>query len=224
MQRYQADERLAQLLSGLVSEEGQPHPRLQLLGLKGSIGSFIISSAYKKAGRHHLVVANDKEEAAYIQNTIAGLLEPKPVRFFPDSFKRPMYFEVLDTNHVLQRTETVNHLTQSKAKGEIVVTYPEALFEKVVSPQVLNENRINIQVGETVDVGTIIELLTEYGFSREDFVYEPGQFSIRGGIIDIFSYGNEYPYRVELFDEEVETIRTFNPLDQLSVRTIRQVS
>ncbi len=224
LQRYQADERLAQLLTGLVNEEGEAFPRLQLLGLKGSISSFIISGAYKKAGRHHLVVATDKEEAAYIQNTIAGLLEPKPVRFFPDSFKRPMYFEVLDTNHVLQRTETVNHLTQSKAKGEIVVTYPEALFEKVVSPQVLNENRINIQVGETVDVGTIIELLTEYGFNREDFVYEPGQFSIRGGIIDIFSYGNEYPYRVELFDEEVETIRTFNPLDQLSVRTIRQVS
>ncbi|MGH1436972.1 MAG: hypothetical protein ACRBG0_21215, partial [Lewinella sp.] len=70
----------------------------------------------------------------------------------------------------------------------------------------------------------MIELLTEYGFSREDFVYEPGQFSIRGGIIDIFSYGNDYPYRIELFDEEVETIRTFNPLDQLSVRTIKQVS
>lgn len=224
LQRYQEDERLAQLLTALKTQADGVFPRLQLLGLKGSLSSFVISSAYRKAGQHHLVVANDKEEAAYIQNTIAGLLEPKPVRFFPDSFKRPLYFEVLDTNHVLQRTETVNKLTQSKAKGEIVVTYPEALFEKVVSPKVLNENRINIQVGETVDVGTMIDLLTEYGFSREDFVYEPGQFSIRGGIIDIFSYGNDYPYRVELFDDEVETIRTFNPLDQLSVRTIRQVS
>lgn len=223
--KYRSDERIRQIITALPSDEAKvDSPRLQILGLRGSLSAFVIASTYLEAGRHHLVVADDKEEAAYLQNTIANLLDPKPVRFFPDSFKRPMYFEVLDTNHVLQRTETVNHLTQSKAKGEIIVTYPEALFEKVVSPEILNLNRINITVGELVDVDTLIELMTEYGFQREDFVYEPGQFSIRGGIIDIFSYGNEYPYRVELFDEEVETIRTFNPLDQLSVRTIKQVS
>lgn len=224
LQRYRNDDRLKQLLTALGGGAEGDQPRIQLTGLRGSLSSFVISAAYKEANQHHLVVANDKEEAAYLQNTVAGLLEPKPVRFFPDSFKRPLYFDVLETNHVLQRTETVNNLSQSKAKGEIVVTYPEALFEKVVAPEVLNANRINIVVGELVDVNTMIELLTEYGFSREDFVYEPGQFSIRGGIIDIFSYGNDYPYRIELFDEEVETIRTFNPLDQLSVRTIKQVS
>ncbi|MEL7221155.1 MAG: transcription-repair coupling factor, partial [Bacteroidota bacterium] len=225
LDRYQQDDRIKQLLTALpdTDQEGD-QARLQLLGVRGSLSAFVIASAYKSAGRHHLIVADDKEEAAYLHNSIANLLDPKPVRFFPDSFKRPMYFEVLDTNHVLQRTEAVNHLTQSKAKGEIIVTYPEALFEKVVSPAILNENRINITVGETLDVDTLIELMAEYGFRREDFVYEPGQFSIRGGIIDIFSYGNEYPYRVELFDDEVETIRTFNPLDQLSVRTIKQVS
>jgi len=222
--RYQADDRLTQLLAALAQEQPAAMPRLQLVGLRGGLSCFVIAAAYRQAGRHHLVVANDKEEAAYLQNSISDLLDPKPVRFFPDSFKRPLHFEVLDTNQVLQRTETVNHLTQSRAKGEIVVTYPEALFEKVVSPEILNQNRINIVVGENVDVGTLIDLLVEYGFSREDFVYEPGQFSVRGGIIDIFSYGNEYPYRVELFDEEVETIRTFNPMDQLSVRTIQHVS
>ncbi len=199
-------------------------PRLQVVGLKGSLEAFVIAGFYRAKGKHHLVVAADKEEAAYLQNTVANLLDPKPVRFFPDSFKRPLYFEVLDTNHVLQRTETVNHLTHSAAKGEIVVTYPEALFEKVVAPEILEKNRIEIKVGEDLDVNTIIELMAEYGFSREDFVYEPGQFSVRGGIIDIFSYGNDYPYRVELFDEEVETIRTFNPMNQLSVRTINSVS
>ena len=108
--------------------------------------------------------------------------------------------------------------------GEIVVTYPEALFEEVVAPEVLNANRIHITVGENVDVDTMIEILTDYGFQREDFVYEPGQFSIRGGIIDIFSYGNEWPYRIELFDEEIESIRTFNPTSQLSLKNIERVS
>lgn len=222
--RYQADERVQQLLAAIPSDQGTVMPRLQLMGLRASLSSFIIAAAYKNNERHHLIVVNDKEEAAYIQNNIANLLDPKPIRFFPDSFKRPLYFETLDTNLVLQRTETINHLTQAKSKGELVITYPEALFEKVVSPEALNANRIHISVGEEVDVPTIIELLVEYGFSREDFVYEPGQFSVRGGIIDIFSYGNEYPYRIELFDEEVETIRTFNPMDQLSVQTISKVS
>lgn len=224
LQSYQQDQRLAQLLTALADNDGSGPARLQVQGLRGSLEAFTIAGAYQKAGQHHLLIAGDKEEAAYLQNSIANLLDPKPIRFFPDSFKRPLYFEVLETNNVLQRTETVNVLSQSKSKGEIVVTYPEALFEKVVSPQVLNENRIHISIGENVDVDTMIELLAEYGFLREEFVYEPGQFSIRGGIIDIFSYGNDYPYRIELFDEEVESIRTFNPMDQLSVRNIKEVS
>ncbi|MCB0639558.1 MAG: transcription-repair coupling factor [Lewinella sp.] len=222
LQRYREDERLQRLTQGL--QGGDAMPRLQLVGLRGSLPAFVIAGACLQEGRHHLIIAGDKEEAAYLQNTIGNLLEPKPIRFFPDSFKRPTYYDVLDTNNVLQRTETVNHLTQAKAKGQVVVTYPEALFEKVVAPNILNENRITIEVGEEVDMDTLIEVLTEYGFAREEFVYEPGQFSIRGGIIDIFSYGNDYPYRIELFDEEVESVRTFDPLNQLSVRNIRQVS
>src|SRR5690606_15407644 len=108
-------------------------------------------------------------------------------------------------------------------KGEILVTYPEALFEKVVSPEVLNESRIEIATGEILDLNFLIEILVEYGFERTDFVYEPGQFSIRGGIVDIFSFGNEWPYRVEMFDETVETIRLFDPMDQLSKRNIARV-
>lgn len=221
---YQADERVQQLLAAIASEQGTTMPRIQLKGLKASVSSFVIAATYLQAQGHHLIIADNKEQAAYLQNNIANLLDPQPIRFFPDSFKRPLYFEALDSNHVLQRTEVINHLTQAKANTEIVVTYPEALFEKVVAPEVINDNRININKGEDIDLGTLMELLVEYGFSREDFVYEPGQFSIRGGIVDIFSYGNEYPYRIELFDEEVESIRTFNPMDQLSVRKIEQVS
>jgi transcription-repair coupling factor (superfamily II helicase) len=175
----------------------------------------------------HLVVAESKEEAAYLQNDLAGILEQVPdapaVYFFPDSFKRPMFFDDLNPTQVLQRSETVHKITTGEQSG-IVVTYPEALFEKVVSPHVLNENRITVTVGEKLDVDFMMEVLIEYGFTRTDFVYEPGQFSIRGGIIDLFSFGNEHPYRIELFDDEVESVRTFDPLTQLSQRRISSVS
>jgi len=120
--------------------------------------------------------------------------------------------------------ETINKIMSSTASGEIIVTYPEALFEKVVSPLALEKTRIEIVMNETLDVAFLIEMLVDYGFERVDFVFEPGQFSIRGGIIDIFSYGNEWPYRVELFDDEVESIRTFDPTTQLSKLKIAKVS
>lgn len=185
---------------------------------------FVLAGSYLAHRRHHVFIGLDKEDAAYIQNTLAGLLENKTIHFLPDSFKRPVYFDVLNSTNILQRTEAVNRITSSKATGEIIVTYPEALFEKVVAPEVLSANRMEVSVGERLDVDTLIEVLVEYGFKREDFVYEPGQFSVRGGIVDIFSYGNDYPYRVELFDEDVESIRTFDPLSQLSQQNIRQLS
>ncbi|MEM6770590.1 MAG: CarD family transcriptional regulator, partial [Bacteroidota bacterium] len=220
LQRYTDSPRIAEIAR--LSQQG--NPRLQLKGLAGALESFLIAATYRKAGGHYLVVATDKEEAAYIQNTIAALLPKKQIRLLPDSFRRPLYYEVLDPTNVLLRTETINYLTHSKSKGEIVVTYPEALFEQVVAPQELTNARIELTKGETLDVDTIIDVLVEYGFKRQDFVYEPGQFSIRGGIVDIFSYGNEYPYRIELFDDEIESIRTFDPLEQLSLDKVEYVS
>lgn len=221
LELYRDDRRTQQIVTLLQSES---LTRLQLSGLSGALESFVLAGTYLASPQNHLFIGVDKEEAAYLQNTLAGLFDKKPVRFFPDSFKRPMYFEVLNNTNVLERTETINRITTSSAIGEIVVTYPEALFEKVVAPSVLEESRIEIAKEEQIDVAFLIEVLTDYGFQREDFVYEPGQFSIRGGIIDIFSYGNEYPYRVELFDEDVESIRTFNPTTQLSIRNISKVS
>lgn len=203
---------------------GEKPCRLQLNGLVGAQTAFLLTAVYQNDPRNHLLIANDKEEAAYLQNSLDNLLQGKAVRFFPDSFKRPMYFEELNNTNVLQRTETINKIVNSPAAGEIVVTYPEALFEQVVAPEVLNQRRIDIKKEEELDVDFLIEVLVEYGFAREDFVYEPGQFSIRGGIVDIFSFGNEYPYRIELFDEEVESIRTFNPTTQLSVQNIGAVT
>lgn len=197
---------------------------VRLNGMAGAQESFVLSGIYLAAEKPHLFIAADKEEAAYIQNSIANLLEAKPVLFFPDSFKRPQYFEELNSTNVLERTETVNKLTSKSGTPTIIISYPEALFEKVVDPDALAKTKIEMVSGQELDVDFVIEMLLEYGFKREDFVYEPGQFSIRGGIIDVYSYGNDFPYRIELFDEEIESIRSFDPLSQLSVRNLKQVS
>ena len=221
IQFYATDDRIKQIVTALQNELPT---RLQLVGMKGAQEAYVLTGTYRSHPQSHLFIAADKEEAAYLLNTLESLFDQKPIRFFPDSFKRPTYFEVLNSTNVLQRTETVNKISTSRAVGEILVTYPEALFEKVVAPEVLDKQKIEIAVDEKLDVPTIIDILIEYGFERVDFVYEPGQFSIRGGIVDIFSYGNEYPYRVDLFDEEVESIRVFDPTSQLSQRKISKVS
>ncbi len=218
---YREDERTQQIVSQWQKTSVS---RQHLEGLIGAQEAFVLIGTFFAAPRPHLIIASDKEEAAYLQNNLANLFDKKPVRFFPDSFKRPLLFSELNTSNVLQRTETINKITSSSTTGEIVVTYPEALFEKVVAPKVLEETRIEIVMNEQLDIDFLIEVLVEYGFERVDFVYEPGQFSIRGGIVDIFSYGNEWPYRVELFDDEVESIRTFDPTSQLSKQKIAKVA
>ena len=219
VERYQNDLRIGELCDALKSDGAQ----VLAEGLIGSQQAFVLAAAYRCERQPHLYVAEDKEDAAYLQNDLAELLAPKPIRFLPDSFKAPMNFERLDNTNVLQRTDAINKIVSSRAKGEIVVTYPEALFEKVVSPEVLNAERIDITKDETLDADTMIDVMVGYGFERVDFVYEPGQFSVRGGIIDIFSFGNEWPYRIELFDDEVESIREFDPTTQLSVRNIESI-
>jgi transcription-repair coupling factor (superfamily II helicase) len=219
---YRSAPKVRQIAEMLSNTEGVS--RLQLSGLTGAQESFVLAGAYQNAPQPYLIVALDREEAAYLQNDLQSLLSTKTIHFLPDSFKRPMYFDEINSNHVLQRTEVINRLAQSTAQGEVIVTYPEALFEKVVAPQYLQEKRIDIAVGETMDVDFMVEILVEFGFTHVDFVYQPGQFSIRGGIVDVYSYGNEYPYRIELFDVEVESIRTFDPSNQLSVQKISKIS
>ena len=171
---------------------------------------------------NHLYIAQDKEDAAYIQNNLSGLLPELTTYFFPDSFKYPLNFEQVNRTNVLTRSETM-HQIAAEGTGQLIVTYPEALFEKVVHPDLLRKSRIDLSVNDQIDLDFLIEILVDNGFERTDFVYEPGQFSIRGGIIDIFSFGNEHPYRIELFDEEVENIRIFDPLSQLSVRSLKHL-
>ena len=219
--RYKEDTRTKKINEFLQKDTPS---RIRLEGLVGAQESFVLSATYLLSPRVYIYIAIDKEEAAYLQNTLEAIHDASDVMFFPDSFKRPMQFEEMNNSNILQRTEVVNKLRIKSSKPRIVVSYPEALFEKVVNPAILEANKIIITKDEKLDVDTMIEILVDYGFIRTDFVYEPGQFSIRGGIIDIFSYGNEWPYRIELFDDEVESIRTFNPINQLSVQNIATVS
>ena len=221
LERYTHSEQSKAILQGLDSEEPS---RLLLSGMIGAQDCFVLSAIFSKSPHSHLYIASDKEEAAYVQNTLDNIADTQQVLFFPDSFKRAGTFEEIDNNNVLIRTETINKISSELHAREIVVTYPEALFEKVVDPKYLDEQKITIKKDESLDIDTIIEFLVEYGFERTDFVYEPGQFSIRGGIVDIFSFGNEWPYRVELFDDEVESIRLFNPTTQLSLKNKSMVS
>ena len=197
--------------------------RIFLGGLRGAQDAFILAASQERKTRFHVYIANDKEEAAYLQNNLDNLLEGRQVWFLPDSFKKPAVFDEINNTSVLQRTESINNMTGQLSAGEILITYPEAVFERVVAPEELNQSRIEVSVNEPLDIDFLIEVMVEYGFERVDFVYEPGQFAIRGGIVDIFSFGNEWPYRVELFDDTVETIRTFDPTDQLSKRKISKV-
>lgn len=203
---------------------GELPDKIMLSGLSGAIDCFLLSGCFLSDKKPQIYIASDKEEAAYILNSLQSILENKTIHFFPDSFKRPLQYDELDKNNVLVRTETINKIHTVKGKSQILVTYPEAIFEKAVDPLFLDKDKILIIKNSDLDVNTMIELLVMYGFERVEFVYQPGQFSIRGGIIDIFSYGNEWPYRIELFDIEVESIRTFNPINQLSVSNIGQVS
>ncbi|MDA9181648.1 transcription-repair coupling factor [Saprospiraceae bacterium] len=219
--RYKEDTRTKKINEFLQKDTPS---RVRLEGLVGAQESFVLSATYLLSPKVYIYIAIDKEEAAYLQNTLEAIHDASDVLFFPDSFKRPMQFEEMNNSNVLQRTEVVNKLRMKSSKPRIVVSYPEALFEKVVDPAILEANKIVITKDERLDIDTMIEILVDYGFVRTDFVYEPGQFSIRGGIIDIFSYGNEWPYRIELFDDEVESIRTFNPINQLSIQNIATVS
>ena len=219
--QYQNDPRLFQLADRLSFADPQ---RIFLKNLQGSSTEFIVSAVFQRDQQlNHLVVLNDPEEAAYFLNTLESLTQALDIFYFPASFKNRRNFKVLNSSHVMLRTEALTRLAAGGNK-KIIVTYPEALFEKVVLPKTLNSNIISIKTNDTINPESLMELFVMYGFERTDFVYEPGQFAVRGGILDIYSFGNEKPYRVELFGNEVDSIRIFDPETQLSERKLLQVN
>ena len=227
--QYQESPRLLELAGRLsIAQRIQENDiqKIFLKNLQGSSAEFIVSAVFMQPScqnLNHLVVLNDAEEAAYFQNTLENLTNALDLFYFPASFKNRKNFRLLNSSHVMLRTEALTKLAGGGNK-KIIVTYPEALFEKVVLPKTLSGNIIHIKVNETIQLNNLMELFVMYGFERTDFVYEPGQFALRGGILDIYSYGNEKPYRVELFGNEVDSIRIFDPETQLSERKLLQVN
>ena len=218
---YQSDPIFQTLAHQIVSSGKTNH---QLKGLSGSLDMVIFSTLYSSKGGFHLIIAQDKEEAAYLNTDIQNLLEMEDHMIFPSSFKRPYHYDEVDNANVLMRAEILNRVLESKDKPGIIITYPEALYERVINRRSLVDNTFSAKVGEAVDMEFVTEVLSSYDFERTDFVYEPGQFAIRGGILDVFSFSNEHPYRLELFGKEIESIRTFDPETQLSIASVDKIS
>jgi transcription-repair coupling factor (superfamily II helicase) len=201
---------------------------LKMKGLVGSLDAVIASALYTlQPTLSHIFVLHDKEESAYFVNDLQNLLPTTDILYFPTSYKRPYQFEETENANVLQRAEVLSRINQNRVlgitKGDLIVTYPEALTEKVINKKSLVENTYGAKIGDNLGMDFIADLLQSYEFERTDFVYEAGQYAIRGGIVDIFSYANEKPYRVELFGDEIESIRTFDPITQLSEESLDRI-
>ena len=216
---YCADGLIKTVAAGIHAPK---NPNLRIKGLSGSFDAVITASTFKLHPHDYIIVLQDKEEAAYFQNDLQSLLG-KEILLFPMSYKRPYEFLEIENANILMRAEVLNRLAE-KTKPEIIVTYPEALSEKVINKRSLASNTFMVKLKEKLEIPFLEEFLHGYDFEKTDFVYEAGQFSVRGGIIDVFSFAHELPYRIELFGDEVDSIRSFDPGSQLSVDTLTQIS
>lgn len=210
---------VGKLQSSIADNQGN----IVLKGLTGSALSFVIAETFKKADTPFLLIMDDKEEAAYQLNDLELLIGENDVLFYPGSYRRPYQIEETDNANVLLRAEVLNRIN-SRKKPAVIVTYPDALFEKVVTRRELDKNTQKLQLGDTLSLDFLNEILFEYQFKRVDFVTGPGEFSVRGGIVDVFSFSNDEPYRIEFFGDEVESIRTFDVETQLSTGSVKKIT
>ena len=239
--------RLFQLADRILLSAPQ---RIACKNLQGSSPAFLLSAVFQQEmtrQMNHLVVCEDAEAAAYLHNTVESLTGALDLFYFPASFKNKKNYRLLNSSHVMLRTEALTRLSAAMRQPvaslshanlrplddeaapsgvgkKLIITYPEALFEKVVLPDTLSGNIISLKAGDSIDLNGLLGKLVDKGFDRTDFVYEPGQFALRGGILDIYSFGNEKPYRVELFGNDVDSIRIFDPETQMSERKLLQVN
>lgn len=217
---YRADSLVQTLAEGIRTSA---HANIRIKGLHGSLDAVVFAAVYKSVRASHLIIAEDKEEASYLLNDLQHLLGEKEVLFFPMSYKRPYEYDEIENANILMRAEVLN-LLSNHPEGNVIVTYPEALAEKVINKKSLATNTFLITKGEVLDRAFLEEFLHGYDFEKTDFVYEAGQFAIRGGIIDVFSFAHEFPYRIELFGDEVDSIRSFDPGSQLSVEALDKIN
>ena len=221
---YKNDARISQLVGCLNDKKD-----VFCKGVAGSAKAFVVAAVFGKLGGQHFVICPDKENAAYFYNDLENIFgeretdyAKKTVLFYPTSYKRPYEPEKAYNSYILSRTEVLQRVSTSERKT-IIVSYPEALNEKIATCKILSENALKLGVGEKVDMDFIADALLEYNFEHVDFVVEPGQFAIRGGIVDVFSFANDYPYRIVFDFDEVESIRSFNPVDQLSIENLQRI-
>jgi transcription-repair coupling factor (superfamily II helicase) len=200
-----------------------------LRGLLGSSASILAYNLHKEVPGISLFVLPDKESAAFFMNDLEQIIgetnkkmNRKKVLFFPSAYKKAYDFEHTDNNNLLYRTEVIKRIGDG-SRNLFIVSFPEALSEKIVTKSYISKNTLKLNVGEEVSLDFIIEMLLEYGFEQVDFVVEPGQFAIRGGLVDIFSFSNDFPYRIEFFGDEVESIRSFDPTSQRSVENEKKI-
>jgi transcription-repair coupling factor (superfamily II helicase) len=217
--KYDKATKVSQIAEVLQQSENKIH----LKGLIGSSLSFVVNSLFHKCELPFLLIFEDKEAAAYYLNDLEQLIGDKEVLFYPGSFRNPYQVEEVDNANVLLRAEVLNRIN-SRKKPAIIVTYPESLFEKVVTKKELEKNTLKVAVGDKISIDFINEVLFEYEFKRVDFITEPGEFSVRGGIIDVFSFSNDNPYRIEFFGNEVDSIRSFDVETQLSIEKKNKIT
>ncbi len=188
---------------------------LWLKGTEGSFRALLFACLYETKPEPLFFILNDADEAAYFYNDLVQILGREKVLFFPSSYKRALKSDQKDSANEILRTEVLNTIENS-SENYLIVSYPEAMMEKVIALEHLRKKTLHLHDGESVDTEFIIQVLHEYGFERVDFVYEPGQYSVRGSIIDVFSFSNEFPYRIDFFGDEIDSIRTFDIESQLS--------
>jgi len=218
LQQFTENSTYQSLLKHLQTKENA-----EVTGLAGASLSIVIANLFNTVHRPLLVLLPDKEESAYILNDLETLVGEQQVLFFPDSYRRPYQIEDTDNANVLLRAEVLNQLSHS-TKPLLIVSYPEALFEKVITRKQLEKNTLKIQKGDSLTIDFLNEVLFSYHFNRTDFVTEPGEFSVRGGIVDVFSFSNNEPYRIEFFGNEVDSIRTFDVESQLSTAQLSKIT
>ncbi len=209
--------------NALLKEHRKKSVTVHLDNLVGGALSLYSSALITHAGGVHIFVAEDRDAAAYMLNDFYALLDEDRVHFFPTSYKRSILYGKEDAQGVVQRTNTLNAIRHHKSGYIVVCTYPEALAERVADERAITERSIRLKVGDMLRISDLEELLVESGFQQVDFVYEPGQYSLRGGIVDVFSYSENRPFRIDFFGDEIDSIRRFNISSQLSHDKVEQV-
>jgi transcription-repair coupling factor (superfamily II helicase) len=222
IEKYKGSQKVFELKKELAKQSSSVFTK----GLVGSSLAFVSSAAMQEIENLQLFIFSDKEEAVYFFNTLENINPEKGGKkyfFYPASYRRPYQIENTDNANVLLRTEVLNAISKNR-KNTIIVSYPEALVEKVITKKALKKNTLDIHVGDSYSIDFLNELFIEQHFDKVDYVYEPGQFSVRGGIVDVFSFSFDYPFRIEFFGDDIDSIRSFNIADQLSINTHKKIT